>query len=1642
MKRMYAEDRRGKVKPRSAETGRYCGPLLPAVMAESKSFDNSIDGCIVCAETGMVLSLKGGRHTSKLGLGQLDYAIDCAEPQFDLSFKAEKGYCLYTNQVNYELPDGAIFNIGLSAGEINAEVGSKFHIEYTNGILIYDVGASVAAGFNLAQVKTELTTPTVELFGIDTQVRVEITALIGTSAQAGMGITTFKNGHGPVFYNEIGLAYPFGLHLRWELPLTMSDHGFWHDSTVAFTASELEGFNQYPLCLRNEVIDADSEYRAFTKLGSYLHGKVREVFSAPAWGVARVHKNLSNRLTAAEPISEASPCNTHNQEDQQATAAPQPISTAYRFEQTGDKGLPWEPRAPQAPTMTSFALQRSDKDGMFYFNVNAKTSSDSMGSHPIKSLISLISIPALYWLGKKWDSKQSHRSPIMACRHELMGILDLLEKNTMGRILTLNIDWRHLLDSRQQTLAREKRALMKKLHRLQRRGGLADSADIELQLIKHIMHHNDSSLLRALLRNPKEAFDSYIADLEEYVHHSIDTNTVASCEFPEVPSATLHYAHQAHLQGNHYLCVKQLLHILPTLKDECQKNNARSLLLFSLNATAKNNFAQQLQYLHHTEQCVKAQPNNLGYLRHYRKSLELSGHGWSTRYNNINEKIIKNPNASTNDFLVHVDNLVDSENPYEAIQVLQDMCERFSKSEIKYQLLIKQRNIANNFNLSEKNYYAVQVCDHANAGFDDYWLLAQWHEQAGDFDAAKDIWGKFIKRYSEFEHINLRAKAYNRLAYCAAQKGRAKLVVKYYKRALQLQPNDQPAIEWLLNKHISQNQICAAKRFLEKHAKHSNITRETKWMMSRQNQKLTTLQKTSFYRYGLQQMSNFILKLVHEQSLRNDIDISIKQILTFLDIPLNHTMPVLGDALLGYPVGGFADRVDLAGDFFKILRLLDALNPLPHEALTWVQKMEKQLSFYNHIRYHGNLAWRIATDFSQSHGMAASSIAFISHMALANIETAIYYLEQEKFSDEMLLSHSYQFGKILITEGAWVGLTATQLAWNHPIVWDKVKNYSLAAFSGPVGVVAGVIGAGLYLMNVNHRAKKQCIALMTNIAIQHVKAGKYQQAAKQALYTWRQHRRLDDIAYNDELLNLYYYSLYRVTKTKIKDALDTNSWPAAIAIIDDFMGDGDILRSELHSQDMKSEALRQGMRPKFLWRAFFSILTVIKATEQADKQKTKFAEPLMALRAELVRRVEQLHLLKTQQAALKRELQAQYYYLVKDCKENIQVTVCNSELTSNTAYSPLQSEQQSRPQIPKLSCNEHIIFAPPMRIKTMAAIGDGNCCFNAAVLGIFKLVLTIEYLPESTIAGINCWLAGYVKQPATFIELKQWLVRNNEKFDLWQHRFSQPLRAFVVDEMAKSQSDQLDYIDALSNVFSADFLPIYEDFIRDCDPKYSPEKLKPRILSAFRRDGLDDTFIVHDFILTKMLEIADEKLELGAAVAGLQHWWQVKGWESYLAIIKKSARTTIDLARWGGSNELTLLALKFDMCIQYFTPGGHEYLGGHHGVVMSEELSVDQLKILSDGNILIPTKDRYVINPRVKSSDLLRQMMLAFNKEHTQIEMGAIELVLSRFAQRTGLLIQLKQTGGHWDILDATQEQAVSAQQSVSVHSKHPAKYI
>lgn len=383
-------------------------------------------------------------------------------------------------------------------------------------------------------------------------------------------------------------------------------------------------------------------------------------------------------------------------------------------------------------------------------------------------------------------------------------------------------------------------------------------------------------------------------------------------------------------------------------------------------------------------------------------------------------------------------------------------------------------------------------------------------------------------------------------------------------------------------------------------------------------------------------------------------------------------------------------------------------------------------------------------------------------------------------------------------------------------------------------------------------------------------------------------------------------------------------------------------------------------------------------------------------------------------------------------KEVLQTNVFSSGLTPKRASKSAQSDPQLKPQSSKPSFNEHMIFAPPVYIKTMAAIGDGNCCFNAAILGVFKLVLTIDRLPESTVTGINNWLRHYVKQLATVTELRQWLVKNEKNYDLWQRTFSQPLRAFIVDEMAKSQPDQQDYHDALSNVFSADFLPVYKQLVRCRYPKPTSKELKPRILSAARRDGLDDTFIVHDFILTKMLDIAAKKMSIKDAVAELQHWWQLDGWKQYLAAIKKPAKNAIDLARWGGSNELTLLALKFDICIQYFRPRGHEYLGGHHGVIMLEDLSEDQLKILSDNNVLIPTKDRYVINPTIKTSDMLHQVMLASNKKYTKLKRGTIELVLSRFAQRSGLLIQLEQTGGHWDIIDATQEPAVSARQSVS----------
>jgi len=332
-----------------------------------------------------------------------------------------------------------------------------------------------------------------------------------------------------------------------------------------------------------------------------------------------------------------------------------------------------------------------------------------------------------------------------------------------------------------------------------------------------------------------------------------------------------------------------------------------------------------------------------------------------------------------------------------------------------------------------------------------------------------------------------------------------------------------------------------------------------------------------------------------------------------------------------------------------------------------------------------------------------------------------------------------------------------------------------------------------------------------------------------------------------------------------------------------------------------------------------------------------------------------------------------------------------------------------------LSMSDQLIFMPLISTRRMIAEGDGNCCFNVAILGLFKLILTVKTLPKQIIDAINHWLTNYYKKINDFKTLKHWIIINKNNYQLWQHTFATSLRACTVDLIKKSPTEKETYTVHLINAFKADFMPLFEEKFSLTE---SPKINKERIRAVIQKNGLDDTFISHDFILDKMFNIAKEEESIETKSHLLKTWWQTAGWPKYLVELQKPASSSFDIARWGGSNELTLIALNFGLCFQYYKNEGYEYLGSHLGTI-KPGLNETQLKSLSDRDVILPCKGQHLINPLIQSKEELLARMDSDNDYSDKPAPETARLVINCFCRQTGLMIQLKHTIGHWEIIDA-----------------------
>lgn len=228
-------------------------------------------------------------------------------------------------------------------------------------------------------------------------------------------------------------------------------------------------------------------------------------------------------------------------------------------------------------------------------------------------------------------------------------------------------------------------------------------------------------------------------------------------------------------------------------------------------------------------------------------------------------------------------------------------------------------------------------------------------------------------------------------------------------------------------------------------------------------------------------------------------------------------------------------------------------------------------------------------------------------------------------------------------------------------------------------------------------------------------------------------------------------------------------------------------------------------------------------------------------------------------------------------------------------------------------------------------LADGNCAFNAAVLGIFQLinlkkVRDFPKLYELISKQLNL-------QTTTLEALAHWLNHlDNASFISLQQKISPLFRKLAVNYI---MSNYAYYQDTYENGLKAAFV-------------------------LYQQNQRDDTYCVHAHILTQFRELLNKRqdlnkdnkeikdvLELDTNINHeLIQWWQGKGRVDYFNKLKESAISAEDTGSWGSEVEIDAIANIFAVTIENLgREGCIQILGCGKGIV--KNLSPEEIRHLS-----------------------------------------------------------------------------------------------
>ncbi len=259
--------------------------------------------------------------------------------------------------------------------------------------------------------------------------------------------------------------------------------------------------------------------------------------------------------------------------------------------------------------------------------------------------------------------------------------------------------------------------------------------------------------------------------------------------------------------------------------------------------------------------------------------------------------------------------------------------------------------------------------------------------------------------------------------------------------------------------------------------------------------------------------------------------------------------------------------------------------------------------------------------------------------------------------------------------------------------------------------------------------------------------------------------------------------------------------------------------------------------------------------------------------------------------------------------------------------------------------------------RVVRAIGDGNCAFNAFILGFCQKTALDRV--ELLFADENNPIHHFYHAVGTMLEVEresltegQYLKAVKEKIlELREHNASK-LQKTLAPYMRRLACD-LKYPESAK----ADFIPALQGAYFGIKAKANLSILEV-ILAFFKKSDPDDIFSQHPSIMAKFKELSALSPQQSdeADQAELESWWNDRGFGLFVAKMKRSGS-------WAGDAELAALAKHFHINLQIRTPHYARQFHYEYGELQRDQLSPALIDQLVKRNVIISPEEHQTALP-------------------------------------------------------------------------------